>query len=268
MTFSIKEVKDGPKYKVVDSDLRIKDEMRYFKEGYAYNNLNYKTGCDLPATYDKTTFTLVYPTSIEEAAKHLDDHCPEWVNKIDLNKLDPSSVTNCVLGQLYGNWSIGMKYLYNLDITYGDNYSNDGLFGSRADWKQQIELRSKKEDIVTRLTFIEATQALAEGKRVRPISNPVWGLESYMYVRDKTSEVLSEVGSRRDWFVFKDTKFIVVPSPFTFKDLKAGQKFVFINSVEKELIRAKKENNYFIPRTGEILNCGRPDTDEVKVIND
>lgn len=49
---------------------------------------------------------------VERGAKLLDEKLPEWRSKIDLDLLDISTATQCVLGQLFGDYRVGLSQLF------------------------------------------------------------------------------------------------------------------------------------------------------------
>jgi len=48
---------------------------------------------------------------IERGAALLDDKVPGWQDKIDLATLDMSNCANCVVGQVYGDYDLGLAEL-------------------------------------------------------------------------------------------------------------------------------------------------------------
>ncbi len=44
---------------------------------------------------------------VREAAAHLRAVEPDWYNKIDTTKLDMSDIHNCILGQVFGIFTLG-----------------------------------------------------------------------------------------------------------------------------------------------------------------
>lgn len=46
---------------------------------------------------------------VARGAALLDHYYPNWHLKIDLDKLNMWSTTNCTLGQLYGSYALGLK---------------------------------------------------------------------------------------------------------------------------------------------------------------
>lgn len=49
------------------------------------------------------------PPSIAKGVELLDRVYPGWVEEINVGKLNLNSLDNCVLGQLYGNFSVGLS---------------------------------------------------------------------------------------------------------------------------------------------------------------
>jgi hypothetical protein len=48
---------------------------------------------------------------VQKGAKFLDKKYPNWYKKIKLDRLDMEWAENCVLGQLYGEYSVGLATL-------------------------------------------------------------------------------------------------------------------------------------------------------------
>jgi hypothetical protein len=46
---------------------------------------------------------------INKGAALLDRKCPNWHEEIDLSRLDLSCTENCILGQLYGGFTTGVR---------------------------------------------------------------------------------------------------------------------------------------------------------------
>lgn len=58
---------------------------------------------------------------VERGAALLDEVRPGWFREIDVKKLDLSQATNCVLGQLYGNWKLaGAHFGWDVWSSSGD----------------------------------------------------------------------------------------------------------------------------------------------------
>lgn len=54
-------------------------------------------------------FTTMFESHVETGMKRLNEQAPGWPFLIDLDALDQSSCTRCVLGQLYGNYVSGCE---------------------------------------------------------------------------------------------------------------------------------------------------------------
>lgn len=62
-----------------------------------------------------------FEVQVKAGMEFLDNHAPGWLEKININKLDQESTVNCVLGQLYGRYPIGL-FLLGLDMTKSIEY--------------------------------------------------------------------------------------------------------------------------------------------------
>lgn len=92
---------------------------------------------------------------INKGIEYLNETCPEWINVIDLEKLDLSNCERCILGQLYGSYLSAVKVL-DLDPheTANMGFSLRGYdypFYNYNDltrvWKRLIkEIREKKKN--------------------------------------------------------------------------------------------------------------------------
>lgn len=49
---------------------------------------------------------------LREAVERLDQVCPDWRNRVNVNQLNMRSIFNCVLGQVFDNYDYGIKKLY------------------------------------------------------------------------------------------------------------------------------------------------------------
>jgi hypothetical protein len=85
---------------------------------------------------------------MEEAVKRgaalLDRSEPGWSGKIDLETLDLKSHTSCVLGQLHGEYSIGLSSLMisRHGGYFGFYVSEDNEYPVLTDlWRQEITFR-------------------------------------------------------------------------------------------------------------------------------
>ena len=52
------------------------------------------------------------PTNVPQGARHLDIIRDNWFNEIDLAMLTMHSMKQCILGQLYGDYSRAIKQLF------------------------------------------------------------------------------------------------------------------------------------------------------------
>lgn len=52
---------------------------------------------------------LSYKTRVANGAKVLDEICPDWFEKVDVETLDITSGSNCILGQVFDDWMIGSE---------------------------------------------------------------------------------------------------------------------------------------------------------------
>lgn len=73
---------------------------------------------------------------VASGAALLDQDKPGWVDEIDLKSLDLRSGRYCVLGQLYGSYSLGMRILPRTD-TVGVNY---GFIGDYSVTEHELSL--------------------------------------------------------------------------------------------------------------------------------
>lgn len=62
--------------------------------------------------------TISHRARVSRAAKFLDENTPGWAYKVRLRDLDIASCSNCVLGQLFGEYDEGMALLG----LYGDDF--------------------------------------------------------------------------------------------------------------------------------------------------
>lgn len=85
-------------------------------------------------------------TAVAEGVKLLDEKQPEWWKNINLYTLDMEGCYSCILGQLFGSYSVGREAL-GIPSCEGDLYGFDSL-GPRRDfgtlqfmWAEIIEAR-------------------------------------------------------------------------------------------------------------------------------
>jgi len=85
---------------------------------------------------------------IEQAASFLDQNEPGWFDRIDTLRLDITSVQDCIMGQLFGNW-------YDAPYSYNSFKYSIWAFeceASTCDWIEAIHER--KENGVTEVPAI------------------------------------------------------------------------------------------------------------------
>lgn len=102
---------------------------------------------------------------VQNGSTLLDSTVPGWYNKIDLSKLRIQHCDRCVLGQLYGEYTLGCNVLLG-EHTFDDRYKN-GFSSSESDvsnelWKQAIRLR-RKMDKRNRFKKVVAAEAVYVG---------------------------------------------------------------------------------------------------------
>lgn len=90
-----------------------------------------------------------------KGAQLLDSERPNWFTQIDTDKLHMSSLCDCILGQVYGDFETGTKELFTGDecetcVSYGFDWflkereENGNIqFELERLWKEQINTRLK-----------------------------------------------------------------------------------------------------------------------------
>lgn len=88
--------------------------------------------------------------AVAEGVKLLDYAQPDWWKHIDLEELDMSGCYSCILGQLYGSYSVGREDL-GIPCNEGDLYGFDS-YGENQDfatlehmWRELILSRRAAE---------------------------------------------------------------------------------------------------------------------------
>lgn len=84
----------------------------------------------------------------ERGADLLDDMSPGWFNLVDLNTLEMSLFSTCVLGQVYGEYGLGMESLgFDINNEVGARYGFHANRGEldynrlNASWKALVKAR-------------------------------------------------------------------------------------------------------------------------------
>jgi hypothetical protein len=49
--------------------------------------------------------------SVKHFAAKLDKDCPDWYERVDTGKLNLLDNDNCVLAQVYGDWTVGFQHV-------------------------------------------------------------------------------------------------------------------------------------------------------------
>lgn len=87
---------------------------------------------------------------VAAGAQWLNDNVPDWWQRIDLDRLDVRSECRCVLGQIYGHYSVAPKTAWWSDPDHGygkwladwrgfDTATDDEVEALTAEWRRVIE---------------------------------------------------------------------------------------------------------------------------------
>lgn len=85
---------------------------------------------------------------VQKGASFLDEHEPDWAEKINPDNLDMSSTNLCVIGQTFGSWSPALKSLnideqeYGFDLMYGDHGEDWKTLD--ALWLKEVKKRTNR----------------------------------------------------------------------------------------------------------------------------
>ncbi len=165
-----------------------------------------------------------YPVSIPEAARFLDQVEKGWEKKIDKSKLNMVGNSSCILGKVFSGWHNAMRKYFGDNVFDNgiERYAGDHIFGreaSLADWFKEIDKRMSKEWCVppTELTFIQAYQAMLDGKKVVCLKG--WSnVRKYAYVIDGVPHIYFcggskerldscfEIGFNSKWKIFDENE--------------------------------------------------------------
>jgi hypothetical protein len=90
----------------------------------------------------------MYDTTAERVARGaalLDQYRPGWTGEIDVHELRIESGSDCVLGQLYGDYGEGRERIGILNSTHaealGFTGGKSGWYGLNEAWRELIEDR-------------------------------------------------------------------------------------------------------------------------------
>lgn len=80
-------------------------------------------------------------------AEFLDENCPGWARKINLSEFIISECYNCILGQLYQEYEVGLNKLkipYSIGVAYGFSTYSQTLWEFpilQKMWVEEIKAR-------------------------------------------------------------------------------------------------------------------------------
>lgn len=83
---------------------------------------------------------------MSEAALLLDTAQPGWYNTVNTGRLDMSSASDDILGNVFGGYDKGIEQLFGNIYDSCDRLVGDTIFGHRADLEQWLaEIYSRRE---------------------------------------------------------------------------------------------------------------------------
>lgn len=95
----------------------------------------------------ESTLTIATSDAVAAGMRLLDERGPaDWMQRIDLDRLDITYASRCVLGQVYGTFAVGAEAL-DIPTTalgsypYGFSALNVAATG---EWRRQIRLRRSR----------------------------------------------------------------------------------------------------------------------------
>ncbi len=175
-----------------------------------------------------------YPSSIEDAAKWLDEVKPDWYETISLIELDMEHVNNCILGQVFDedapNNQNGYDWAINEYFEDDEIDCHDEIFGADAspkEWRSQVYTRKPQREF----TYLEGLQIMDDGEKVKA-GNGVILQKSIHTIVDNQGNIVNA-------FTYWNSKFTFVERVLTFGQLKAGEKFITTNEEVKQKISPK-----------------------------
>lgn len=114
------------------------------------------------------------PKNVVEGAKLLDEVMPGWAEKINLDTLNMDLRARCILGQLFGNYSVGLQTL-KIKNWQKISSSEDGAYGSgipKMYWEEEIKKRLKPK--VETMTTRKFPKTIEEGAKLLDAAMPGW----------------------------------------------------------------------------------------------
>jgi hypothetical protein len=64
----------------------------------------------------------IYASQVNTGALLLDEQRPGWARSVNLSRFDMASLTDCLLGQLFGGFAAGVIMLWNGDALSNKNW--------------------------------------------------------------------------------------------------------------------------------------------------
>lgn len=95
-------------------------------------------------------------TPEELGANFLDSAYPGWFHKIDVHNIDMEHYSNCILGQLYGDYFDGLNCL-DEDCLWAKKHGFDS-YGHQQRWIKEINKRKTQTDCPTKEQILEAAK--------------------------------------------------------------------------------------------------------------
>lgn len=163
-----------------------------------------------------------YPKTIAEAAGILDAAKPKWRSKINIDRLEMAKGHDCILGQLYGQWTVGIKTLFGqMNHTLYHTRIKDNIFGYEANNDEWIKMIQNKVNAVHDWNWVVSQLKL--GEKVR---QPNWPQDCFIVVNDGLICTQNgykyifgiDIFDQLNWEIYKIIHL---------NDLKPGQKFAF-----------------------------------------
>ena len=126
-------------------------------------------------------------TTVAQAAKFLDEKAEGWANRVDLDKLDMLSITECILGQVFGSYLAGREFL---GIS-NNCIKEEILFANKkSEWIEEIKARlapakTRQQELEEKITAMqEELEELRNPKISVTLDKAAWS-----YIHSKLIEV-------------------------------------------------------------------------------